>query len=137
MEIITNSAEETKNLAKKLAGEFKGGEVVALYGDLGAGKTTFVQGFAEGMNITSPILSPTFVLRRSYGGKLQLNHYDFYRLNSSEDVTKLAVEEDINPDTVTIIEWPDKVNFEHTNMKRIYFNYLEENKRKIRSEDIS
>ena len=137
MEIITNSAEETKNLAKKLAGEFKGGEVIALYGELGAGKTTFVQGFAEGMNITSPILSPTFVLRRSYGGKLQLNHYDFYRLNSSEDVTKLAVEEDINPDTVTIIEWPDKVNFEHTNMKRIYFNYLEENKRKIRSEDIS
>jgi tRNA threonylcarbamoyladenosine biosynthesis protein TsaE len=131
METFTHKNSETRELAKKLARGLKGGEVLALYGDLGVGKTTFVQGLAEGLGIEKPVLSPTFVLRRSYEGWLTLNHYDFYRLEEAKDLENLDIEDDINPESVTVIEWPDKVGFERAGMVRIKFSYVDEDTRKI------
>ena len=120
-EIITKSAEETKTLAKKLAGGLTGGEVVLLYGDLGAGKTTFVQGLAEGLGIKDKVLSPTFVLRRFYGGKINLMHYDFYRLESEKDLENLDLDEDLSGNNVVVIEWPERIGFERDGARCVYF----------------
>src|SRR5437588_9312651 len=121
MEATTKSSEETKNLAKQLAEGLKGGEVVLLYGDLGAGKTTFVQGLGEGLGIKDKVLSPTFVLRRFYGGKINLVHYDFYRLESERDLESLDLEEDLNEGNVVVIEWPERIGFDRDGTRCVYF----------------
>src|SRR5688572_26135307 len=95
MEITSKSAEETKNFGKDFGAGLKGGEILALSGDLGAGKTTFVQGLAEGLGITDRVMSPTFLLMREhpvkFGGKLY--HIDLYRLenNVDQEVENLGV----------------------------------------------
>lgn len=105
--MITKTAEETRNYGKKLAEKIKNGGVVCLYGNLGAGKTTFVQGVAKGLGIKEKITSPTFIIMRSYG---RLWHLDLYRLNSLEEIKALGVEE-IWQDkkNILIIEWPEKI----------------------------
>lgn len=134
MEIISKSAEQTKSLGRELAKKLTGGEVIALYGELGSGKTTFTQGLAEGLGITKPTLSPTFTIRRSYAGRLKLEHFDFYRLESLTDLNPLDLDEVLgDPKTVTIVEWADKVGFEYPGMIKIWFEYLAENERKISS----
>lgn len=136
-EVLTRSATETKHLAKKLATSLKGGEAVLLYGDLGAGKTTFAQGLAEGLEIKDNILSPTFVIRRSHQGKINLIHYDFYRLESPSELETLDVEADISPQNVVLIEWPDKINYESKNAIKIYFQDQGQDERIIKSEAFS
>lgn len=105
--MITKTAQETRNCGKKLAEKIKNGGVVCLYGDLGAGKTTFVQGIAKGLGVKKKITSPTFVLIRQYNN---LYHLDLYRLNSLEEIKALGVEE-IWQDkkNILIIEWPEKI----------------------------
>lgn len=85
MEVNTKNANETKEFGKKFGASLKGGEVLALSGDLGAGKTTFVQGLAEGLGIDERIMSPTFLLMREHGIKFggKLYHVDLYRLESN------------------------------------------------------
>ncbi len=105
--MITKTAQETRNLGKKLAKEIKNGGVVCLYGDLGAGKTTFVQGVAKGLGIKQRITSPTFIIMRSYG---RLWHLDLYRLNSLEEIKALGIEEIWqNKNNILVIEWPEKI----------------------------
>jgi tRNA threonylcarbamoyladenosine biosynthesis protein TsaE len=135
-EITTYNAEQTKEYAKNLSANLKGGEVILLYGDLGSGKTTFVQGLAEGLGIKSPVLSPTFVLRRQHLGKRGLIHYDFYRLESPKDLQVLDLEADINPENVVIIEWADKIGYDKDQSIKMYFRSLSENERVIKSEDL-
>ncbi len=109
--IITSSSIETKDFAKNLAKEIPVGTIVALIGDLGSGKTTFAQGFAEGLDIFETIVSPTFKLVSEYdGGKCKLIHVDTYRLDSIEEFLNICGEDIIRtPGAIILIEWADKI----------------------------
>jgi len=91
-----------------LGRQAQAGDVVALYGDLGAGKTCFIQGFAEGLGITGPVTSPTFVLVAEYEGRHLLYHVDLYRTESLEEIRGLGLEELLASDGVTVVEWAEK-----------------------------
>lgn len=108
----TYSEEETKKVAEDLAKKITSG-VVALTGQLGAGKTTFVQGFARGLGIKDKIISPTFVLIRQHklpNIKRMLYHIDLYRLEGKIDIKQLGIKELIsNPDNLVLIEWAEKI----------------------------
>lgn len=111
METIINSADKTKALAKTLAKKLKPGDVVALYGDLGTGKTTFVQGLAAGLGITRRILSPSFVFVRQYdiGKNRKFYHVDVYRAEDNK-VEGLGLEEIFDDkNSIVAIEWPEKI----------------------------
>lgn len=136
MEYTTHSEKETKNLGKKLAEHFIGKEaVLALVGSLGAGKTTFVQGFAEGLGIKDKISSPTFVLIRQHkipGKDSTLFHIDLYRLENDKDFSLLGIDEFWNKEgNIVLIEWAEKAKKLPGNTVHISFENLGENKRKI------
>ena len=115
MEILTKSAHETKSLGKKIATDLirNHANVLALTGELGSGKTTFVQGLAEGLGIKQRIISPTFILVRKYAvPSISFYHIDLYRLekNVEAEVRNLGVEEIWqNPDNIVVIEWAEKI----------------------------
>jgi tRNA threonylcarbamoyladenosine biosynthesis protein TsaE len=98
-----NNAEDTKRLAKKLASFLKENDVITLEGELGAGKTTFTQGIAEGLGVSKTVNSPTFTIIKEYNGKLPLYHMDVYRLEESEE--DLGFEEYFFGNGVTVVEW--------------------------------
>jgi len=132
---ITFSDKETKLLAAKLAGKTKFG-VIALFGELGVGKTTFVQGFAEGLKIKEKIISPTFVLIRQHPiskTKKILYHIDLYRLNNMTDLKQLGLEEIwSDPKNIVLIEWADKIkNLLPKGVIKIYLEVVDTNTRKI------
>ena len=107
---ITHSVDETENYAEQLASNFVGGEVLLLCGELGAGKTHFVKGLAKGLGIDEVITSPTFALHNSYAGRLTLNHFDFYRIEDSEEVEILGLDEFFyDKHGVAAIEWSENV----------------------------
>ena len=111
---ITNSPEQTKQLAAKIASQFRGGEVIGLVGELGSGKTTFVQGLAKGLGIDEIVNSPTFVLMKMYKTEDRrpkiLIHVDCYRLTDSQELIDIGLEEYLGKeDTVVVIEWAEKV----------------------------
>lgn len=139
---LTNSSQETKNLGSNFAKQLKSGDVVLLYGDLGAGKTTFVQGLAKGLNISDRILSPTFVLHRAHripkSGIKTLNHIDLYRIENPADIKSLGLEEVVNEDdSITVIEWANRLSdFKQKKGYKVWFNYLDENQRQIRIEKV-
>lgn len=109
---LSNSDAETKAIAAGIAKENKG-RVFALSGELGAGKTTFVQGFAKGLGIQEKIISPTFVLIRQHpipGSKKVLYHIDLYRMDETPDLAHLGLKEIwLNPDNIILIEWAEKI----------------------------
>jgi len=100
--------EETHELGRRLGRVLEAGDVVALEGDLGTGKTELVKGVAEGLGVTSAVHSPTFVLHHRYQGRLPVEHYDLYRLEGMAWVDT-GLDEPA-PDAVTVIEWPDRAN---------------------------
>lgn len=115
-QVITNTPEETKDLAKEIAKDLKGGEIFGLVGNLGAGKTVFVQGLAKAFGIKEIVNSPTFVLMKIYiiqNSKLKIQHLihiDAYRLDSFEQLKEIGASEYLNQrDCVVVIEWADKV----------------------------
>ena len=106
----TGSPEKTGELAARFADELQPGDILALKGPLGSGKTCFVQGIARGLGVTERyITSPTFVLIREYQGRLPLYHIDLYRLGSGLEIGMLGLDEYLNGDGVTAIEWPEKM----------------------------
>ena len=109
-QFITSSGEETKKVAENLAKKITSG-VVALTGELGAGKTTFVQGFAKGLDIKDKIISPTFVLIRQHKFKLGvLYHIDLYRLENDINIKELGIKELMsNTNNLVLIEWAEKI----------------------------
>lgn len=131
---ITNTFEETQKLGKDFAKSLRPGDVVCLYGDLGSGKTTFTQGLAEGLGIKQRIISPTFVIVRSYKlDVMSFFHIDLYRVESEKDLEGLGIEEIINnKNNIVVIEWAEKLK-DNLPQKRIDINFLyeDENKRKI------
>jgi tRNA threonylcarbamoyladenosine biosynthesis protein TsaE len=103
---ISHSPEETESIAGALAGTVPRGAVVGLAGDLGAGKTQFVRGFARGLGVTERIHSPTFALLNIYSsGRLPLFHIDLYRLESDAQIISAGLEEYFHPEGIAIIEW--------------------------------
>lgn len=106
--VETNSPEETWALAAELAAELAPGTVIALHGDLGAGKTCLVQGLAAALEIDEPITSPTYTLIGEYEGRLPLHHIDLYRLSGPEEALGLGLEEYFEADGITAIEWAER-----------------------------
>ncbi len=108
MTIETNKAGETFDVGFKMGSEAGKGQVVCLSGELGVGKTVFVQGFAQGLGIHEPICSPTFTIIQEYQeGRLPLYHFDVYRLGSEEEMEEIGYEEYFYGDGVCLVEWGD------------------------------
>jgi tRNA threonylcarbamoyladenosine biosynthesis protein TsaE len=108
---ISHSPAETESLGEQWARKARRGLVIALRGDLGAGKTQLVRGFARGLGIASRVHSPTFTLVNEYtGGRLPLFHLDLYRLETPEQIRSAGIEEFLKPDGVTIIEWAERIS---------------------------
>ena len=117
MIVITHTVQETEELARKIASEIKGGEVLLLNGTLGAGKTTFTKGFAKALGVKKTVVSPTFTIIKEYEGtSLTLYHIDMYRIEDEDEIYELGIEELYRSDSVTVIEWnkmevlPEKSN---------------------------
>ena len=127
MELHTTTDHETIQFGKEFAAKLAGGDVVCLFGELGAGKTTLVKGIAEGLGVTNTITSPTFTLMNVYGIKTlehknikTMVHIDTYRLKDEKELVEIGVEDYLgNPRVVTIIEWPEKIESLLKNKKLI------------------
>ena len=107
--IESSSAETTQAAGARLAAELGPGDVVALTGELGAGKTCFTQGLARGLGVSGRAVSPTFVLINEYRGRLPVHHVDAYRTSSLTELLDLGLEDLFGGDGVTIVEWADKL----------------------------
>ena len=105
----TTSVDDTRTLGSALAELARPGDVLVLAGDLGTGKTAFAQGFARGLGITEQVTSPTFILARSYEGRLRLHHLDVYRLDHLQEAEDLGLAELVDDRGVTLIEWGDVI----------------------------
>lgn len=140
-EFISNSAIQTKNLGKALGLVLKKGgkndpRIFLLSGDLGSGKTAFVQGVAKGLGIKEKILSPTFVLMREFCLKTKksnkLCHFDFYRLEKRKDAESIGLKQALKEKNALIfIEWPEIISLKIPEAVKIKFSRISENKRKI------
>ena len=137
-EYITSSKEETQQLAEDLAQKLHGGDFLAFYGDLGSGKTTFIQGLAKGLGINKRIISPTFIIVRHYKINPQsFYHIDLYRTESESDLLGLGIDEIIkDKNNIVALEWAEKMG-DMLPGKRvdIHCKYLEGNKRRITIEN--
>ena len=110
MQITTHSADETQALGQKLASRLAPGDVIAYFGDLGAGKTAFTRGLAQGLGITDPVTSPTYTIVNEYlSGRIPLFHFDMYRLSSSEELFDIGWEDYLSRGGVCAVEWSENV----------------------------
>ncbi|MEM9037408.1 MAG: tRNA (adenosine(37)-N6)-threonylcarbamoyltransferase complex ATPase subunit type 1 TsaE [Actinomycetota bacterium] len=108
----TSSVDETRSLAAALAPVLRDGDLVLLSGDLGAGKTAFVQGLGRGLLVADRVTSPTFTIMQHYEGRLTLHHVDAYRLESAGEVFELALPEVLDDGGVMVVEWGERVRGE-------------------------
>jgi tRNA threonylcarbamoyladenosine biosynthesis protein TsaE len=136
-ERVTHSEAETVAVAAALARSFRGGEVVLLSGELGAGKTAFVRGLAEGVGADpEEVASPTFVLLTRYPGRLTLHHADLYRLRGDGDEGELGLEELPGPSGVLAVEWAERLGFRPWNrVHRVVLEHLGDDARRIRMDE--
>jgi tRNA threonylcarbamoyladenosine biosynthesis protein TsaE len=132
---ITKSAEETVNFGKNFGSRLQPGDVVALWGDLGSGKTTFTRGIARALGVppSVPITSPTFTIINEYHGALNLYHIDLYRISGVTDLETLTLREILYGHGVCVIEWPDRLGKDELPENRwdILFDVIDENERLI------
>ena len=130
---ISKSAEETVAAGRTYGREARKGDVFALRGDLGAGKTQFVKGFVAGLGSRADVTSPTFVLVHEYGdGRLPVYHFDFYRLESRDALARLGFDDYIFVDGVSLIEWADRYSdLIPSHAKWLSFELRDENTRVI------
>lgn len=131
MKIISCSRNETLTIAKLLAKNISPGDIVGLFGELGSGKTVFVKGLASGLGIQpDQIISPTFILIRQYRGRLDLFHFDLYRLDTPDDILKLGYEEYFYGEGASVIEWAQRLgSLLPKEMLKIKIKILGKNKR--------
>jgi len=109
IDLRSPTVDDTRAIGEALAPLLRPGELVSLTGELGAGKTAFVQGAARGLGVQTQVASPTFVLVRDYDGRIPVHHVDVYRLGSLQEVIDLGFEEMIDEDAVTFVEWGSAV----------------------------
>jgi len=109
-ELVSQNADETRRIGRELASELKPGDCIVLVGNLGAGKTTFVQGLAEGLGILASVVSPTFTLMREYQGRLPLYHVDAYRIKHLDELREIGLEDTMLAEGIVAIEWGEKAS---------------------------
>ena len=107
-EIITTSSEQTEKLGEKLAKNLVGTEVIALFGELGAGKTAFTRGLCKGLNVINNVCSPTFAIVNEYTGKFRVYHFDMYRVRTMDDLYSTGYFDYIDTG-VLVIEWSENI----------------------------
>ena len=131
-EVITQSPVETRKFAAGLASRLQAGSVLALHGDLGSGKTCFVQGLAEAFGVTEIVNSPTFAIINDYRGRFRLYHVDLYRVSSAAEAEALGMDDFLEGDGITAIEWPAKAaSILPKNTVHIHFEFVDANRRRI------
>jgi tRNA threonylcarbamoyladenosine biosynthesis protein TsaE len=106
--VLSHSESETREVGARLATVLQPGDVVALYGELGAGKTRLIQGICRGLGVREEVTSPSFVLINEYRGRIPVYHFDFYRLERLEEIAGLGIEEYFDGSGVCLIEWADR-----------------------------
>ena len=110
MQIRTHSPEETEAIGRKIAAKLLPGDIIAYYGDLGAGKTAFTRGLAAGLGVTEQVTSPTYTIVNEYlSGRLPLFHFDMYRLDSADDLFDIGWEDYLARGGVCAVEWSENV----------------------------
>ncbi len=132
METYTNTVTETEVAGETLAKNLTPGSVVALFGDLGAGKTAFVRGLARGLDSTDRVTSPTFTIVNEYSGRLELFHFDMYRLGSAEELFDIGWEDYLARGGVCVVEWSENVEaaFDGSEL-RVTIEKISDSQRKI------
>ena len=134
-EFISASAEETRRIGAQIASELQPGDCLLLIGELGAGKTTLVQGLAQGLGVTETVRSPTFVLMHEYHGRVSLYHFDAYRIKNLEELREIGFEDTVRSEGVTVIEWGEKTEqLLPRGCWRIFIELLPDQRRRIRVE---
>jgi tRNA threonylcarbamoyladenosine biosynthesis protein TsaE len=136
---ISHSPAETGSLGEKFGRTAQSGLIIALSGELGAGKTQFVKGLARGLGISARVHSPTFTLVNEYaGGRLKLFHLDLYRLETPAQIFSAGIEEFLQPDGVSVIEWAERIandELRMTDFKKVKIEIIGESERKIIYDD--
>ena len=139
---ISHSPADTESLGEQFGRAARHGLVIALSGDLGAGKTQFVRGLARGLGCAGRVHSPTFTLVNEYGGgRLKLFHLDLYRLETAAQILSAGIEEYLKPEGVSVIEWAERLKVEsrwgkaETKMASVCIEVLNETERKIIYDD--
>jgi tRNA threonylcarbamoyladenosine biosynthesis protein TsaE len=133
LEKIITGEEATERLGEKLASFLSAGDVLALYGELGAGKTCLVRGLARGLGIEDGLVaSPSFSLINEYPGKRPLFHIDCYRLHHSEEIAELGLEEYFDGPGITVVEWAERIIELSEDRFDVFISIVDESRRKIR-----
>lgn len=132
LEIITNSESETELVGERLARHLPDGSVVAMYGELGAGKTAFVRGMARGMGLSCRVSSPTFTIVNEYEGPRTLIHFDMYRLKSADELFGIGWDDYLARGAVCAVEWSENVASAFTGDEiTVRFTKLSDTRRRI------
>lgn len=132
LDFISHSEAQTRRLGMRLGELLGGGEVIALQGELGTGKTRWVQGVGQGLQVGQPVTSPTFTLVNEYPGRLTLYHIDLYRISQAAEALAFGLEDYLYGDGVCLIEWADRVaEVLPPDCLWITFHHLDETKRRI------
>ncbi len=131
--IITSSQEQTWRVGEMLGSRLGAGDMVCLYGDLGAGKTSFSYGIALGLGVQEQyVSSPTFTFVNEYKGRVPLYHIDLYRLKDPEELESIGFEEYVDSDGVTVVEWAERAEDNlPTECLSVYLSYVDEHSREI------
>ncbi len=131
--VITSSPEQTWRIGEMLGARLGPGDTVCLYGDLGAGKTSFSYGIALGLEVEKQyITSPTFTFVNEYQGRVPFYHIDLYRLEDAAELENIGFEEYVDSDGVTVIEWAERAEDELPGERlSVYLNFINENSREI------
>lgn len=132
--MITKGPMETRAVGRQLAEKLRAGDVLLMYGDLGAGKSEMTRGIAEGLGVTETVTSPSFTVLNVYeSGKIPLYHFDWYRLESAEEIYELGMDEYLGGDGIAVVEWPtqcpDAIPEDHLKIEIVP---VDENTREIR-----
>ena len=132
MEFITHSTEETAEIGFRLGERCRGGEIFALSGGLGAGKTALAAGIARGLGIDSRVTSPTFTIVNTYEGRLVMAHFDMYRLKNSDELIDIGWDDYLDSGAVMVIEWSEVAeDILPAGVIRITLAYIDDTSRKI------
>lgn len=131
--MISNSPAETSKIAVDLSGTLRPKDVIVLFGDLGAGKTTFIKGLCQGLGIKNNVTSPSFIIINKYcGGRIPFYHVDLYRLDNEPDICDIGVDSLFDEEAIVAVEWGQRLgSMLPKNYIQVKINYIDESKRQI------